>query len=267
MAATEIAIIVDGESEHIEVQDFVAALESNVEILHDLDAALSMKRRGTLRWVLGALSYESPAIVTLHAIPTSEESDYGSEVAKAYLDGLEQLRGGKTLPPSFSGDALEAVKKLARLSTGGIKAIQVRHGQRSVDITERIAVNIDELISESYESTGSIEGTVEMVTIHGQRYFRIYDAVHGWGVPCYFRPELFETVRFGLNERIIATGRIRSDRAGKTQSMNVQAIDLPPNIGKLPIPSDIRGIAKGMTGGKPAEDYLRELRDDDGGDQ
>ena len=267
MAAAEIAIVVDGESGHIEVQDFIAALENNVEILHDLDAALSMKRRGTLRWVLGALSYGSPAIVTLHAIPTSDKGDYGPEVTKAYLDGLEQLREGKTLPPSFSDDALEAVKKLARLSTRGIKAIQVRHGQRSVDVTERIAVNIDELIGKSYESTGSIEGTVEMVTIHGQRYFRIYDAVHGWGVPCYFRPELFETVRFGLDKRIIATGRIRSDRTGNPQSMNVQVIDLPPDIGKLPKPSDIRGIAKGMTGGKSAEDYLRELRDDDGRDQ
>lgn len=108
---------------------------------------------------------------------------------------------------------------------------------------------------------------MEMVTIHGQRYFRIYDAVHGWGVPCYFRPELFETVRFGLDKRIIATGKIRSDRTGKPQSMSVSAIDLPPDIEKLPKPSDIRNIAKGMTGGKPSEDYLRELRDDDGRDQ
>ncbi len=267
MAATEIAIIVNGGSEHIEVQDFIGALESNVEILRDLDAALSMKRRGTLRWVLGALSYGSPAIVTLHAIPTSEEGDYGPEVTKSYLDGLEQLREGKTLPPGFSDDALDAVKKLARLCTGGIKAIQIRHGRRSVDITERVAVNIDELIGERYESTGSIEGTVEMVTVHDQRYFRIYDAVHRWGVPCYFRPELLETVRFGLDKRIIATGRIRSDRAGKPQSMHVEAIDLLMDVEKLPKPSDIRGLAKSMTGGKPAEDYLRELRDNYGGDQ
>ncbi len=267
MAATEISIIVDGRAEYIAAQDFIDALGNNVEILRDLDAALSMKHRGTLRWVLGALSYGSPATVTLHAIPTSEEGDYGPEVTKAYLDGLEQLREGKTLPPNFSDDALDAVKRLARLSTNGIKAIQVRHGQRSVDITEQVAVNIDELIGKSYESTGAIEGMVKMVTVHEQRYFRIYDAVYGWGVRCYFRPELFETVRLGLDKRMIATGRIRSDRAGKPQSMHVEAIDLLPDVEKLPKPSDIRGIAKGMTEGKPAEDYLRELRDDDSSDQ
>lgn len=267
MAETEISIIVGGEAEYIVAQDFLAALQNHIEVLGDLDAAISMRRRGTLQWVLGALSYGSPATATLRALPLFEERDYGPEVARAYMDGLQQLLEGKELPPAFSDDALDAIKKLARLSTNGVKAIEVKHGQQVVSLTERIAVNIDDLVGGGYEAIGSIEGTLEMVTLHDQSYFRIYDAIHGMGVPCYFHRELLETVRLGLGKRVFVTGRLRSDRGGKPRSLRVEDIRLPPDTEKLPSPSDLRGLAKGMTEGKLAEDYLRDLRDDDGGDR
>ena len=123
----------------------------------------------------------------------------------------------------------------------------------------RISVNIDELIDKSYLSEGSVEGVIEMVTVHDNNYFRVYDAIQGWGVPCYFRRESIDDVRNAFGKRVSITGRLRSDRLGKPEAMQVSDIRIL-GLGPLPTPSEVRGIAKGMTGGLKAEEYLRRVR-------
>ena len=262
MAASEIIITVQGDTEEVPARGFVEAVSSSLEVLSELDSAISQKRAGTLRWVIGALKYESPAVVTLRAVPVSEEVDVSAEVAQSYMDGLKSLQEGKSLPPIFSEAALNATKRLARIQEG-IKAVKIRHKKETIQITERLAVNIEELVSRTYESVGSIEGTLEMVTIHGQRYFRAYEPVHGRGVVCYFPSDLLGTVKSFLGARVVVSGRLRSDRFGKPESMTVTDLRALPEEEKLPRPSDLRGLAKGMTAGETAEEYLRKLRGDE----
>ena len=151
------------------------AISGSLEVLSELDRAISRKRAGTVRWMIGALRYESPATVTLRAVPLSEEVDVSAEVAQSYLGGLKVLQEGKGLPEIFSEAALNAVKRLGRIGDG-IKTIKIQHKREIVRITERLAVNVEELVSRTFESAGSVEGKLEMVTIHSQRYFRL---VHG----------------------------------------------------------------------------------------
>ena len=44
-------------------------------------------------------------------------------------------------------------------------------------------MNIDELINKSYLSEGSVEGVMEMVTVHENNYFRVYDAIQAGEYP------------------------------------------------------------------------------------
>lgn len=261
MAASDIIITVQGESEEVPARGFVEAISNSLEVLSELDSAISQKRAGTLRWVIGSLKYESPAVVTLRALPISEEVDVSAEVAQSYIEGLRVLQEGKNLPPIFSEAALNATKRLARIQEG-IKAVKVRHKKETIQITERLAVNIEELVSRTYESVGSIEGALEMVTIHSQRYFRVYEPVHGRGVVCYFPAELLETVKASLGGRVVVSGRLRSDQLGKPESITVADLRALPEEEKLPRPSELRGLVKGMTAGEKAEDYLRKLRGD-----
>ena len=122
-----------------------------------------------------------------------------------------------------------------------------------MQVSQRISVNIDELINKSYLSEGSVEGVIEMVTVHDNSYFRVYDAIQGWGVPCYFRQESLDEVRNALGKRVSITGRLRNDRLGKPESVQVSGIRIL-GLERLPTPSEIRGIAKGMTGGLKAEE-------------
>jgi hypothetical protein len=199
--------------------------------------------------------------VTLRAVPLSEEVDVSAEVAQSYLGGLKVLQEGKGLPDIFSETALNAVKRLGRIGDG-VKAIRIQHTREIVRITERLAVNVDELVSRTFESIGSVEGKLEMVTIHSQCYFRVYEPVHGRGVVCYFAPALLETVKESLGKRVMVSGMLRSDRFGRPESITVTDFRTVLEAGALPKPSQLRALVKGMTAGEKAEDYLRTLRGD-----
>lgn len=258
----ELTISVEGQTPEQAVQPFVDAIATTLEIVRDLETSISQRRRAGLRWTIRSLHFGSPATLTMQALPPATGRDLGSEVVRHYLDGLDLLARGVELPAYFSESALEDAKRLARLTQDNAREIVIQADNRVVKITQRIAANVDDLVHRSYVSEGSIEGVMEMVTLHEHVYFRVYDAINGWGVPCYFGLQQVDEVRVGLGKRISVRGRIRSDRLGKP--MSIQVVDLRLLGGQdLPTPSDIRGIARGMTQGQKSEDYLRELRGDD----
>lgn len=260
--AAELSVVINGTAERIDAEAFVNALRCSLDILGELDAAISLRRRGILRWAIGVLQRESPAVVSFQAVPMEHAVDISPQVVASYLDGLELLATDGTLPPLFSDDALEALKRLARLTSDGQLSLEVRSGQRSVILRERVAAAVDELIGHTYTATGSVEGTLEMVTVHGQGYFRVYDSIHGWGVPCYFQTQILDTIRSSLGHRVVVNGTVRNDRMGKPLNMRVESLEIFPQEADLPTPVQLRGIAKGMTQGRSAEDYLREIRGD-----
>ena len=261
MTATEITVSVEGQTPDLLARPFLDAVDSSLDILRDLDASIAMRRSPTLQWAIADMHIGSPAVMTLKALPPNTGKDVSQDVVNHYVEGLELLARGESLPPFFSDDALDAAKRLSDLTKGNERVVTIQTGQRSVKVSHRISANVDDLIEKSYVSDGSVEGVIEMVTIHERTYFRIYDAIQGWGVPCYFAQDSIEEVRTALGKRASITGRLRSDRSGKPESMQVSGIRL---LGSepLPTPGEVRGIASGMTGGLKAEEYLREVRRD-----
>ena len=260
MVATEIAVSVEGRIPL--AQPFLDAVGNSLEILAVLDASISMRQRPTLRWAIANLNMGSPAVMTLKALPPTTGKDVSQDVVNHYVDGLELLAQGTELPTFFSRDALNAAKRLADLTRGDELVVTVQAAHRSVQVSPRISANVDGLVNASYFSDGSVEGVIKMVTIHEQTYFRIYDAIQGWGVPCYFKQGSIDEVRHALGKRASITGRLRSDRLGKPESMQISGIRIL-GLEPLPTPSEVRGIASGMTGGRKAEEYLRQVRRDD----
>ena len=258
----ELIITMDSKTEDIEAQSFVDAITHSLEILREIDSSVSMRWRGTLRWVIGILSRQSPAQVSLRPIPLPDTIDYGHEVISYYIQGMEQLKTGKKIPQHFSDSALGAAQKLARISRADIRSLKVKSNGNEVKISEHIAATINDLIGQTYVSIGSVEGVMEMVTIHEHTYFRVYDAIHGQGIPCYFTRDLLPIVQKGLGQRVAVSGTVRADRRGKPESMRVADLRLFPSESELPKPSELRGVGKGMTEGRLAEDYLGDLRGD-----
>ena len=259
MVAAEITVSVEGHTPDLLAQSFLDVMDRSLEILGDLDAGIAMRRRPTLRWVIAYMHIGSPAVMTLKALPPPTGKDVSRDVVNRYVEGLELLTQGGRLPEFFSKDALTSAKRLADLTRGNERVVIIRSPNRSVQVSQRISMNIDELIGGSYLSEGSVEGVMEMVTVHDNNYFRVYDAIQGWGVPCYFQREHIDEVRNALGKRVSITGRLHSDRLGRPETMQVSNIRIL-GLGPLPTPKEVRGIAKDMTDGLKSEEYLRRVR-------
>lgn len=259
MASAEVTLIIGPEEGEIPARSFLDTVENSLSILRELDSAVSLKRRGTLRWLIGELSLRSPATVTLRAVPPPEGRDFGPEVARAYIEGLHQLETEGTAPPLFTDDALQAAGQLGRIQSSLGGRTKIKALGREITVTERVSASVSELEARTYTTEGSAEGLLEMVTLHERRYFRVYDAVSGVGIPCYFPPEQLENVRTGLGRRVSVSGRARVSRQGDKLSLQVERFRIFPPEEELPKPSDIRGLVPDMTEGRRSEDYVRDL--------
>jgi hypothetical protein len=263
MAGADVTLTVGPDFGEIPARYFIDKVEHSLSILQELDSAISLKRSGTLRWIIGGLSLESPATITLRAIPPSEGRDFGPEVVRAYIDGLNQLETDGAAPPFFTEDALEAAGKLGHVLPSPEGRVKIQALGRTVTVTERVSASVSELKARTYAIQGSIEGTLLLVNLHDRREFRTYDAIYGLGVPCYFPPEQLDNVRAGLGKRVSVSGRIRVNQRGGKLSLQVEAFRILPSEEELPKPSDLRGLVPDMTGGRLSEDYLRELWGDE----
>jgi hypothetical protein len=243
----------------LQVEAFLETIRSSLTILRELDSAISLKRSGTLRWIIADLRLGSPATVVLRGQSRPETRDFGPEVARAYLRGLTQLEKQGTCPPYFTEEALRAAATLSRIRFRPEGSIMVMVGSEEVTLTERVAANVRELAAQRFTTMGSVEGTLEMVTLHGQNYFRVYDAVHGLGVQCMFSPQDLEKVRAGLGKRVCASGRMAVNRRGDKLAVRIEKLCIFPPEDQLPKPRELRGLARGMTEGRSSEDYVREL--------
>ncbi len=263
MAVSEVTLTIGPEVGDVPVRQFLDAVGHSLTILRELDSAISMKRAGTLRWVLGRLSLGSPATVTLKGIAEPEGPDLGPEVARSYVDGLMQLETEGIAPPSFTDEALRAAAELSRVRPGPEGRIRVQAFDKTVIITERVSANVGELLPKTFTTTGSVEGRLETATIHDRNYFRVYDPIHGHGVMCYFPDDQLDRVRDAFGRRVSVSGRMRTNQRGDKLSMHVQTLYIFPSEEELPKPSELRGLVPDLTEGLLSEDYVRELWGDD----
>ncbi len=150
MADTEITLTVEPKLQDVSARTFIQAASTSLEILRDLSSTISRKRAGTLGWMITKLHYGSPAVMSIRAVSRSQNTDISREVVRTYLSGLKTLTEGKHLPADFSESALQAAKRLAHARADADK-IKIQHDKEFVDISERIAVNIDDLLRRTYD--------------------------------------------------------------------------------------------------------------------
>ncbi len=265
MSTAEITISIGTESDPVSAKAFVDSLRWTLAILNDIAANMEERRTPTVGWDLGELRLSSPALTTFKARRSELRPNLGSKVADAFIVGIETLNSGERMPEWFSDKALDATKSLARVSKHNGGSLRIVYSDQSVGLSAEVPQFIDEIIGASFVSTGSVEGKLATAALWQRQYVRIYDSIHENGVICHFEDDQIDNVRQGLGKRVIASGRLRSDRYGQPKELKITDIDVIEPMDDPVKPSELRGLLKGVTGGKLAEDYLRELRgyDDD----
>ena len=238
-------LTIDIEGPRVTLGQLVDATTHFLELLRAVDREVTGAPQGALNWVVDNIQGGS---VHLGAapIPVTPEvpPDMAHAVVLAVANGLSEIQEGPKRPPFFSDAALRHAKDLSRVVGGGVTALAVRMGTQKIAVTQRIAAHVDELIGGKVASIGSVEGRLEMLSVHASPYFNVYEAISGRPVRCYFPPSLMDEVKLAFGKRVQVFGTIYSRRTGEPVDMRVEEIVAFPEEGDLPLPDDVEGILR-----------------------
>lgn len=116
-------------------------------------------------------------------------------------------------------------------------------GESAVFVTARSAAHAERLVSPPGQVTGSVEGRMEGLTVHGRTAFFIYDTLTDARVECRCDRETLDRAAAHLGKRMIATGEMRYGTDGKAAKVFVDSFRLL-GVGPLPQPEDMVGLLR-----------------------
>jgi hypothetical protein len=165
---------------------FTKCLANFVDLISDVDRAVSKQPKGSIRWELQRLQKNSPAIVEFAAISKSKATDYIHAVQLSVLDGLDKLAERPEQPESYSYSALESTRSLAEQAKK-LTGLTIYSDARHSFVDQRVFNNIGYLVASGTVSLGSIRGSLDAITVHDGHEFRVWPSMTKRAVTCRFK--------------------------------------------------------------------------------
>lgn len=267
MRQDELRIRMTAREDDIPVESFNLCIEEIVSILRDLDEIISESNRHSIKWKIAEISMNSPLQIVL--FPASLPSkDYGREVITVFTDGMRELEeSARALPRFFTNKILESIKRISGLLNNDFSGLDFFNPYtESVSITLQSMVNADKLLDKEYRDYITIEGQIELISVHGDCKFNIYDAVYG-RIECKFKEDSDFFKRIGnlkvdevFSLRVEVSGMAKHNRNGKPNSIDIETVGYFLPQSDLPQIDDLTGI--NITNGVDSVEYISRMRND-----
>lgn len=183
------------------------------------------------------------ARVIAHADPGSKEA---AVVLKSLHAGVAELEKGdiENAPLHFSERAIRAARKLSVVRERGDEMIPVSLlvGNKRNEITAKTAAAASNLVDTAYQSYGSIEGKLLMLSDEDGFKFAVQQKLFDRRVICFVAEALVPEAIAAFRRRVRVMGRIQYNRVGNPVSLDVGEIIIMPQNSDLPSVAEMRGI-------------------------
>lgn len=264
-----IKVILGLRGEFIPVETLASAINDLCGLLAELDVSISGKER--LYWGVKAMRSRNgtaPRRAVIEAMPRLlHQDDHNYNMAHKIIPAL--LSGTKTIvkkpvrPEFFTDGALDSLKDLAAIADGDVREIFVNgslngKAQRPIQLKATVRTNIDELIGPRYRAIGSVEGSLETVSLHrGPRIF-VYHHITHRAIKCTFDREMIEEVKTALGKRVVASGIVHYNRQGDPLRVEMEQLRVIGQ-GYLPTTAELTGSME-WPEDISTDDYIRSIR-------
>lgn len=230
--------------DHVSAAQFIRAASKLIDLLQELETSVLGKRE--LDWHIADLRLGS---ANLAVRPCPQAAAAGGAETRAIIDavlgGLAVVEDTAARPRHFTDQALRHAKSLASAARGNANSLTIfgegSGPRRRVMVTSRLALHVDELIGAATVAIGSLEGTLEALTIHRSVAFSIYDSITGRRVECRCDRGTLDAAIEHLGHRVSVSGEINYSAKGDATSIRVDAVRAL-GTEPLPQPEDIRGL-------------------------
>ncbi len=246
--------------------NLVKSLRHSYDILRELDVSITDDPKGRIDWGIDTIKKESPLEVAFTGTArTIDSASPMGEIQSALIGGLNALSVDTEEPerPQYYSDkALRSVQKLADLgkseNIGDIELFTSPH--KKARVTEITSRSVRLLIDAAFESQGSIVGSLDSITVHKSREFRVWDEFTGRAVTCKFGEALLDQVKKSLKHRVIVYGTVKRNARSRPVYIMVSGIEPQLDESQLPTIEEMSGLVNGMTEGSTLKEHLEDLR-------
>ena len=253
---------VEGQPGAVPARAFLEVLRISLDLLDQLERAEQLPARQPGRWLIAELRNES-ATAALRR-PGAPDLQAPSRL----VDGIGQLRQSEGLPPYFSPAIAEGLAKIGKHARQeGVSGVSFQlppanGGQGRVEgVTEAVVANALASVEGADRAIGSVSGVLDIINLRrGAHQVSLYDDATRRAVRCRFPDELFPMVRDALGRRIRALGEMTRNRRGQVLRVDIDQIELLPDVPAYPSVDELAGIAQWYTGDQSTEEYLRSVR-------
>jgi hypothetical protein len=254
-----IGIQIAGKNNRISANVLARSLTSFLDLLKDVDSAVSKQSKGSVRWEVEALEKNSPALIKLVGVSKTKEMDYSDAIQESLIDGLEQLAERPEQPNFYSYSALRKAHRMAALSKD-VRFLSIFTSSRRMLITDRVTQNVDYLMATGSKSLGSVRGSLDAVIVHAGHEFRVWSPKWKRPITCYFDRSMLSDVAGHLKQEVEVIGEVHRNQKGEPVIVKVsQFLPLEP-VRTSPRIEDLRGMLSNIYGGKDLKGYMEELR-------
>jgi transposase-like protein len=182
------------------------------------------------------------------------------EADETYIGGKhhgKRGRGSENKTPVFAlverGGRVKKVATVTRIETLGQKPLLIKRPVETLSTHRQH--------KKSYASWSSIDGKLDVISVHRNPSFVIYEHGTEQRILCTFPDEWMDRVKDYLGLRVIAEGYIHYSESGLPISLSQ-----PTSLERVPEPKQrdvgvYRGMLPGISGGLSSYEYIRRLRE------
>ncbi len=259
-----IEIVMEGLPEdggRLRLNTFMTQLQKLGAALNKLDRESNDGKTGSV-FQIAELSYSSPIRVVLESRPIASKRPSGHLVVERLKHVADAIVSGADLS-GLDAELLEDIKDLAAPVGRGVKNTTLIFNGSILDLTPRIAHQLEAALAVEDECEGSLEGDLDQINIHqGANIFHIYPSIGPTRVTCHFPTRLFDDAVAAVGRRIEVFGILRyRAKAPFPHQIAVSGLDILTRESDLPDWEDLRGRAPDAIGDMSSEAFVRELRD------
>jgi hypothetical protein len=238
-----------------------------IDQLNALEGALRQTERlmygetGSVYYKITELRQESPAVISIEALPMGHAGDRTAPLVGRFLSYVELLDAGGALPPEMDLTALESFKNLAPTKKRHVSEFVVRNGQFARRLDKGFRTRVDAAIGPDIVSEGDVVGALEMINLHNEPRFAVFTTIRSRKVTCNFAPELKPQVIAALDRYVRVSGTLHYKHWNPyPHEVDVRAVDVYPREAELPQIDALAGANPDIVGDSTPEEFVKAMR-------
>src|ERR1035437_1114161 len=261
---------INGEPSSISLGVYSSATSKIVQLLRELDAAISGQGGASLNWYVadlsknGSLALEVQSRVKAPAKNKRPRQDVSIAVAESFVTTFENIQIRGISPPFLSEYGLEKLQAMmGLLHKNGAKSFTATSvdQKRSISVTQEAEKTLRQLLPPTRTYDGSVEGRLETISVPGQKKFIVYHSLTRKAITCTISSETdLEIAKNALGRKLWVFGRISINIRGEPIRVDVRSISILGIDKRLPTAAELTGSDPNFTGDMSTDEYIWRIR-------